>query len=47
MANDFADAASDGEGNDEANIIAAATTNMWMGEVGDFLWAMVDYRDGA
>ena len=28
------------------NEIPLATTDMWMGEVGEFLWAMVEYRDG-
>ena len=23
-----------------------ATTDRWTGDVGDFLWAMVEYRDG-
>ena len=49
MAEDFNTAMgtdSDVEGQCEANIIAAATTNMAVGDVGDFLWAMVEYRDG-
>ena len=30
----------------EDGIIQEATTDRWTGEVGDFLWAMVEYRDG-
>ena len=30
-----------------AGIVAGATKNTYTGEVGEFLWAMVDYRDGA
>jgi hypothetical protein len=49
MVADFAAAmGTDGDDEDEIadGIIQEATTNRWTGEVGDFLWAMVEYRDG-